>query len=284
MNKLTLIAPAKINIGLNIVSKRTDGFHNLETFFYPINDLYDEITFEKNDEVIFDSNNELLVIDASNLVLKAFGLIEKLAQQNINVKIYLEKNIPIGAGLGGGSSNAACTLLGLNKLFDLNLSLDVLHALALQLGSDVPFFIESKPAIGYSRGEILKKTHTKIDYPILIVNPGIHISTKEAFQNIIPRKPAFDYDYFAQTQNIDFNFINDKLTNDFEPNVMGTYSEIKEIKESMIDAGALFSLMSGTGSTVYGIFENSEQAQKVLENLPSSYFKFLSHEVFSTNE
>ena len=277
MKRLTLNAPAKINLGLNIVSKRNDGFHNLETFFYPIYDLHDKIIFEINNNFIFDSNNSDLVRDPDNLILKAHSLVEKHINKKLPIKITLVKNIPIGAGLGGGSSDAAATLLGLNEIFELDLSLKKLNQLALQLGSDVPFFITAKPAVGYSRGEILHISEMYIDKPMLIVNPGIHISTKIAFQNITPKETSFSYKYFLENDKIDFSYLSKYLKNDFEGYAFSKFQPIKEIKELMKLNGALFTLMSGTGSTVYGIFDNYGFAENVLEKLPDNYFTFLSH-------
>jgi 4-diphosphocytidyl-2-C-methyl-D-erythritol kinase len=276
MERLTLNAPAKINLGLNIVSKREDGFHNLETFFYPLYDLNDQLIFEKNNNFIFDSNNSDLVKDPDNLILRAHSIIENYIKKKLPIKIKLIKNIPIGAGLGGGSSDAAATLLGLNEIFELNIPLNKLSQLALQLGSDVPFFIAAKPAVGYSRGEILSISEMYIDKPILIVNPGIHISTKQAFQNIEPNESSFNYNYFLENDKIDFQYLSKFLTNDFEKYVFSTYQEIEGIKEIMKSNDSLFTLMSGTGSTVYAIFENYGKAEKVLDKLPTNYFTFLS--------
>jgi len=276
MKKLTLNAPAKINIGLNIVSKREDGFHNLETFFYPIYDLHDVLIFERCDNFIFDSDNSDLIKDPNNLVIRAHTLLEELVKRKLPIHIQLLKNIPIGAGLGGGSSDAAATLVGLNEFFELNIKLEKLNELALQLGSDVPFFIKSKPAIGYSRGEILKQTQTEINKPILIVNPGIHISTKEAFVHIAPKENKFDYKYFQTVEEPDYNYLQKNISNDFEEFVFNKYPEIKEIKDKMIDAGALFCAMSGTGSTVYGVFDDDDKLKTILTELPLNYFSFVS--------
>ncbi|MBK7106753.1 MAG: 4-(cytidine 5'-diphospho)-2-C-methyl-D-erythritol kinase [Ignavibacteriae bacterium] len=276
MKKLILNSPAKINFGLNIINKRNDGFHNLQTFFYPIYDLCDKITFEHSNNFIFDSNNIDLVKDSSNLIQRAVSSIEELIKRKLNVKIYLEKIIPIGAGLGGGSSNAASTLMGLNEMFELKISDEKLHQIALELGSDVPFFINSKPAVGSSRGEILEISQNYIDKVILIINPKIHISTKDAFSNIQPKPSNFDYNYFLNSEEIDFNFLRNNLINDFENYVFNKYSEIKNIKNEMYNNGAVFSLMSGTGSTVYGVFENIEQAKIVYNLFPKEYFKFIS--------
>jgi len=276
MDKLTLNAPAKINIGLNIVSKRADGFHNLETYFYPIYDLHDKLIFENNNNFIFDSNNNELLRDPDNLVIKAHTIIEDCVKRKLPLKISLIKNIPIGAGLGGGSSDAAAALLGLNEFFNLEIGLVKLHELALILGSDVPFFLKSKPAIGYSRGDILTQVNSYIEHPILIVNPGIHISTRDVFRNIIPSESKFNYQYFNENSKIDYMYLREELVNDFEKYVFQTYPEIKDIKQLMIDSGALFSLMSGTGSTVYGIFESIEKIKKVSSLISQDYFRFIS--------
>ncbi len=276
MDKLTLNSPAKINIGLSIVSKRDDGFHNLETFFYPIYDLHDKIIFEFSNNYIFDSNNRSLVQDPDNLVSRAHSLLEEFANKKIPIKITLVKNIPIGAGLGGGSSNAASTLVGINEMFNLGIKEKELMKLALQLGSDVPFFIKSKPAIGKSRGEILTQCNTYFENTIVIVNPGIHVSTKEAFTNIKPKASEFNYDYFLEREKIDYDFLRKNISNDFEKYIFIKYNEIESIKNLFYENGALFSLMSGTGSTVYGIMKDEKDAEKVLKELPGYYFKFIS--------
>jgi 4-diphosphocytidyl-2-C-methyl-D-erythritol kinase len=276
MEILTLNAPAKINLGLNIVSKRNDGFHNIETFFYPITGLHDKLIFEKSNHFIFDSNNNDLNKDPDNLIHKAHSLIEELINKKLPVKITLVKTIPIGAGLGGGSSDAAATLLGLNEFFNLEIGIKNLNELALKLGSDVPFFIKSKPAVGYSRGEVLSNSNVYIEHPILIVNPGIHISTKDAFANISPKVGEFKYSYFLDNDEVDYSFLKRELTNDFENFVFSSFSSVKNIKQIMIDSDSLFTLMSGTGSTVYGIFESLEDAQRTSDKLPDNYFKFIS--------
>ena len=276
MKRLSLNAPAKINLGLNIVSKRPDGFHNLETFFYPLYDLHDELIFERNDNFIFDSNNSRLIKDPDNLVLKAHTIIENRCNKRLPIKISLIKNIPIGAGLGGGSSDAAATLLGLNEFFELGIKTEELSELALDLGSDVPFFIRSKPSVGYSRGEVLQQSSLYIENPILIINPGIHISTKEAFSNISPEKSQFNYEYFLKSADLNFKFLSENLRNDFEDYIFLEYEEIKKIKSAMLSSGAIYAQMSGTGSTVFGIFNNMNDAEELCESMPDDYFKFIS--------
>ncbi len=277
MEKLKVKSPAKINLGLNIIRKRQDGFHDLETIFYPLN-LYDIINFEKSDNLNFNSNNEQLNEENSNLIIKAIRLLEKISDKRLNVNIYLEKNIPIGAGLGGGSSNAAFTLSAINHLFDLKFTIDQLSNFALELGSDVPYFLNPIPSFAESRGEIISPLKFKINFPIVIVNPGIHISTKWAFENIIPHKSKFSLrDLGDLKSEEDFKKLRLKVFNDFEEVVFRKYTEIQKIKNKFDESGALFSLMTGTGSTVFGIFNKLENANHFCSNLPDKYFKFISY-------
>ncbi|MCL4546988.1 MAG: 4-(cytidine 5'-diphospho)-2-C-methyl-D-erythritol kinase [Bacteroidetes bacterium] len=270
-------APAKINIGLKILSKRPDGFHNLSTLFYPLNDLYDVLTFEPSDRFEFFCDSESAPKDESNLVVKAKKLLSKTTGSIINVKITLDKKIPSQAGLGGGSSDAAATLKSLNELFKLELNHQQLMNLALQLGSDVPFFIDATPSIGKSRGEILHNINLHIDEPMLIVNPMINISTKEAFQNISVHSIAIEYNNFIRNGRLDYAKMREKVENDFEKYVFGKYPEISSIKSLMYENGALFSLMSGSGSTVYGMFSNLESAVLAAQKIPPEYFVFISN-------
>ncbi|MFH1526919.1 MAG: 4-(cytidine 5'-diphospho)-2-C-methyl-D-erythritol kinase [Bacteroidota bacterium] len=276
MNFIQINSPAKINIGLNIVSKRDDGFHNLETLFYPLEFLHDTITFKKSEKFSFVCSKPELQ-DSSNLIVKAVKLLEQKTEKRFNVDIYLQKNIPVGGGLGGGSSNAAAALFAINELFQLNLTYEKLQELSLQLGSDVPFFIKAKPAIGKSRGEILTQVNFSIHFPILIINPGIHISTNEAFKNIVPKINTIKY------EQIEFNNANEikswqgLIRNDFEECIFSKYKEIGRIKNILLENGALFSKMTGTGSTVFGIYENLSDAERIKKLFPESYFRFINH-------
>jgi len=273
LERIEIKAPAKINVGLNIVAKRNDGYHNLETVFYQIYDLYDILTFEKSNQysLTIDNNPEL---EKGNIVTKAVKLLEQKCHREINVKIKLSKKVPIGAGLGGGSSDGAATLKAINELYQLYLSFDELKILALELGSDVPLFLHDYPTIGKSRGEDLLKLELRIEHPILLVNPGIHISTKEAFGNIIPTANKFNY---SDLPKILLSKWNGSVINDFEKGIFKLYPEISEIKNTLINNGALFSLMSGTGSTVYGIFESVEKAKYAEELFSKSYFTFIGN-------
>ena len=277
MKFIEIKAPAKINFGLNIVSKRADGFHNLETIFYPINDLYDIIKIEKSDTFSFSCDNNELETDHNNLVIKAIKLLERIFGKCFLVNIHLEKNIPIGAGLGGGSSDAAATLISLNEMFNLGIKHDQIIDLAMQLGSDVPFFVSAKPAIGTSRGEILKEIDFEINFTIVVINPGIHISTKKAFENISPQPSKYDYFSGRVNRLDDWNFVKEYITNDFEEYVFDAFPEVGKIKEKLYENGALFSLMTGSGSTVYGIFEDNDKAERAVKDLPDNYLKIICH-------
>jgi len=274
LERINIHAPAKINVGLNIIKKRDDGYHNLETIFYQIHDLFDVLTFEKSDKLELILLNEIPDLVNDNIIIKAVELLEEKVEKSLNVKITLRKNIPIGAGLGGGSSDGASTLRAMNKLFDLNLSQDELKTIALELGSDVPLFLHDYPTIGKSRGEDLEKLEFKIDKPILLINPGIHISTKEAFSSIVPKANVFDY---SEIKKFQMSAWNGKVVNDFENSVFKLYPEIAEIKNTLLKNSALFSIMSGTGSTVYGIFESLSKAESVAKIFPKTYFTFVGN-------
>lgn len=277
MKYIEIKAPAKINIGLKVLSKREDGFHNLSTLFYPINDLYDTLIFEKSNYFSFLCDAENIPKDNSNLIVKAKNILEIETNKKINVMIKLIKRIPTEAGLGGGSSDAATTLISLNEMFSLGLNYEKLITLSLKLGSDVPFFIKPKPSIGKSRGEILEPIELEIQEPILIVNPKIKVSTKEAFSEIQPFNSEIDYQSLISNGKIDYQLLKEKVTNDFEKNIFSHYPDIKNIKNIMLENGALFSLMTGTGSTVFGIFNNVEEAEKVVQLFPKNYFTFISN-------
>jgi len=277
MKYIEIKAPAKINIGLNILSKRDDGFHNLSTLFYPIVDLFDVLTFELSDQFDFKCNTNIVSNGDSNLVVKAKNLLENICGKKINVKIILEKNIPSQAGLGGGSSDAAATLISLNEMFQLGLDYKKLNELALQLGSDVPFFIKSKPAIGTSRGEILEYVNFEIAEPILIVNPGINISTKEAFQNISANNSNIDFHQFIKKEKLNYDLVRSKVKNDFENYVFEKYPEIENIKLKLYQEGTLFALLSGSGSSVYGIFPDLKSAESAKQHYHKNHFCFLSN-------
>jgi 4-diphosphocytidyl-2-C-methyl-D-erythritol kinase len=251
---LIVFPNCKINLGLNILRKREDGFHDLETFFLPVN-LCDalEIVPSKNKTNLtttgFAAGNS-----EDNLSVKAYHLIKKDYPSLPEVQIHLHKAIPLGAGLGGGSADAAFTLKLINDKFHLNIPEKKLFDYASQLGSDCAFFLLNKPAFAKGRGEILnQKTLSLKEYKIVLVNPGIHISTAEAFKNVRPSIPV------KKIEKIIFQPVETwkhELSNDFEKYVFEAYPDIAQIKEDLYKSGAVYAAMSGSGSTVFGLFEN----------------------------
>ena len=248
----------KINLGLNVVRKRKDGFHNIETVFLPI-PFYDAL------EILPSSNNTTSVTvtglpittDGENLCLKAFRLLKNDFSSLPEIDIQLHKAIPTGAGLGGGSSDAANMLLLLNKKFNLQIQRQQLLDYSLQLGSDCPFFIINKPCLAKGRGEILEEINVSLsDFKIILINPGIHINTSEIFQHIKPTMPAKPIGRIIQQPVSTWK---NELGNDFEKIVFHRHPVIKEIKENLYNHKAIYAAMTGTGSTVFGIFNKTDE-------------------------
>ena len=264
---------SKINIGLNIIGKRNDGYHDIETVFYPIavKDALEIIPSAASDtDIIFTSSGNPISgnID-ENLCVKAYRLLKKDFPEVPSVKMHLHKNIPMGAGLGGGSSDGASVLMLLNKKFDLNISEEKLIEYALILGSDCPFFIKNKPCLAKGRGENLKEINLDLSkYKIMVVHPGIHVNTAEAFAQIDPTNysPAGSLESAIQNDISEWKSL---IKNDFEESVFQKHPEIKEIKNAMYETGAVYTSMSGSGSSVYGIFP---QDMKINIKLPPYYF------------
>jgi 4-diphosphocytidyl-2-C-methyl-D-erythritol kinase len=269
---MTLRAYAKINIGLHILGKRPDGFHNLETIFREV-DLFDEIDLEPHKTLEMNADSILVPIDESNLCLKAALLLQKEKKVKEGVMIHLRKNIPIGAGLGGGSSDAASVLRGLNDLWSLKLSNDQLKAMAGQIGSDVPFFIEGGNAYASGRGEILESFSLEIPYWIALVTPLIHISTPWAYDHLVLQRDGKGSELREKIakQISSPKKLSSVVQNDFEESTMKVYPEIGRIKEQLKDKGAVFSLMSGSGSSVFGFFESEKKASGALSSFPKNY-------------
>ena len=229
MAKIEVKTPAKINIGLYVTEKRQDGYHNIETIYYPVN-IYDRMTFEDSDNFTFSSNTKSLPDDSTNLVIQAKNLLEDYSGEKLNVNIMLEKNIPVGAGLGGGSSDAAASLKTLNEYAGLNLSGNELFDLALRLGSDVPFFLNPCPSFAGGRGEIINPCLLHLDLPLVIVNPGINISTSWAYSQIIPEFPNFKLNKVEALDLSHLKVYSGQILNAFESPVFEKYPAVKEIK------------------------------------------------------
>ncbi len=245
--------PCKINLGLNVISKRPDGYHEIETCFYPVpwTDILeilpsDVLTFTNSGNSIPGKNDDNLCLRAYQLLKSDFNLAP--------VKIHLHKIIPTGAGLGGGSSNAAFTLRLLNTIFNLGLNVNQLRTYAAQLGSDCAFFMEDKPMIGSGRGEVLREAKLKLEEKfIVIVKPTVHISTEEAYRGVKSVFKIVDIkDLIARAT---FESWKNLLVNDFEESVFEMHPLIQEIKNKLYGHGAFYASMSGSGSAIYGIFD-----------------------------
>ncbi len=251
---------AKINIGLYITEKRPDGYHNLETLFYPTK-LYDviEIVENKSSQEPYIWSSSGIAIDGNiedNLCIKAL----KLLKQDFNippVKMHLHKVIPFGAGLGGGSADAAFTLTTLNEMFQLGIRQHKLTQYAAKLGADCAFFIINKPSIATGIGDILKPADINLkDKHLLLVKPEIHISTPEAYSGV---KPKFPNENLQDSLHQSIEKWKDSVVNDFEASVFPNHPTIKKIKDKMYASGATYASMTGSGAAVFGIFENKPE-------------------------
>lgn len=264
---------AKINLGLNITAKRADGYHNLETVFFPIpvTDVLEIVHAEKYTNQgcnLFLYGIAVEGNDEDNLCVRAYHLLKKDFKQLPAVDIHLYKNIPMGAGLGGGSADGAFMLSMLNEKFNLNISRPKLIEYALMLGSDCPFFILNKPCFASGRGEVMEELNINLNgYKMVIVNPGIHVNTKEAFSKITPSLPASSIKDIVKK---DVSEWKELLVNDFEKPVFEIHSSIKEIKEVLYKSGGLYASMTGTGSTVYALFAAETSFDKNI--FPKDYF------------
>lgn len=258
---MILYPNAKINLGLHVVEKRPDGFHNIETVFYPVGwkDMLELVPdpSQENGVSLSVSGIEIPGDTNDNLCAKAYRLIEKDYPMPA-VKAHLHKQVPTGAGLGGGSSDAAFFIRGLNEIFELNLAWGEMHHYAKQLGADCSFFITNKPVLAQGKGDELESIAISLSgYHCLIVHPGIHVSTPEAYRGIVPRKPGKPLqEIIASTDLRDWK---KNLVNDFEQSVFAKYPAISELKSEMYRLGAVYAAMSGSGSAVFGIFENKPE-------------------------
>ncbi len=244
--------PSKINLGLHIVEKRADGYHNLETCFYPVR-WTDILEVIHADSFVFSSTGNTIVgSEDDNLCIRAYRLLKR----DFDIpplKIHLHKIIPMGAGLGGGSSDCAYTLRSINDILELKLSQKQLMAYASELGSDCAFFIQDDPMLGSGRGEVLTKISVDLKGKYLVlVKPDVHVSTAEAYSGIRPQKPDHSIE---EILNSGIESWKGLLKNDFEESVFKKYPKVGQIKEQLYSMGARYSCMSGSGSTVFGIFD-----------------------------
>lgn len=247
---------AKINIGLRVTGKRSDGFHDIETLFYPVN-LCDALEFvvpggKVTDDELTVTGIDIRTQNEKNLVIRAVRKMREKFPVPF-LKIHLHKAIPTGAGLGGGSSDAACILKSINRYFNISLSEEDLRAYALELGSDCPYFIDPSPSIATGRGEKLTAVGSFLEgYNLVLINPGIHISTRDAYLNSTPAVPKKSLKQLIMNDPSEWKKY---IKNDFEDFAFKLYPQIREIKKSLYLSGAVYASMSGSGSSVYGIFD-----------------------------
>lgn len=255
---------AKINLGLNIVEKRPDGYHNLETIFYPIN-LQDALEVTKLDaEVEYElkvSGSPIEGEPENNLVIKAYRLLKKDFPEMAPINIHMYKHIPTGAGLGGGSADAAFMIKLLNEKFKLNLSVEKMEEYASILGADCAFFIQNKPVFASGIGNIFEPINLSLKgYYLVLVKPDIFVSTKDAYADVTPKTPDQS---LKDIIRMPVETWRATMKNDFEHSVFQKYPEIAAIKDKLYDMGAIYASMSGSGSSVFGIFR--EQVEFVDE-------------------
>ena len=273
--ELILRSRAKVNIGLKIQNKRSDGFHNIHTLFQEL-DLHDTITLCRADSGChFFSFFYWLDNSSDNLCVKAWMRMGKLFDIK-GISIHLEKIIPAGSGLGGGSSNAAAILKGINRLYELGLERKELESIASSIGADVPFFIRGGIQLGEGIGEVLTRVNTNIEGTYLLVIPRIHINTAWAFSAykilLQDDKEKVNFKSLIERDNISFKF----FENDFESIIVPSYPKIGSIKDTLRDSSARFASLSGSGSTVYAIFDDEADAKSVESQFSRSHITFIT--------
>lgn len=268
---LSCKAPAKLNLGLHVLRKRPDGYHDLETVFVLI-DWTDRISVAPSDDLALDVDNAILASEEDNLCLKAARLLRLEAGISRGAHINLEKGIPMGAGLGGGSSDAAATLQVLNELWEIGFDEAYLRDLGARIGSDVPVFLHETPAYATGRGEILSTLANPetgeslaIPYWFAVLKPDVHVSTAEAYSSIQPNDTNRP-DLRALVLSLDLARWRSELANDFEPPLVDRHPEIGRAQAILEDAGAGYSAMTGSGSAVFGVFESAEAARVAAED------------------
>lgn len=264
---MLLLPNCKINIGLNIVSKRPDGYHNLETVFFPI-PLRDNLEFKEieNEDVPYRLVSGGVPIEGKpedNLIVKVY--LDMKAEFNLPaLELSLYKNIPMGAGLGGGSSDAAAMMKGLNEAYNLQLSAEDMEKRLAKFGADCPFFVRNKPAYATGIGDELTNCNVSLkDKFIVLVKPDVFVSTKEAYAHVTPKLPAIP---LAEAIKLPIETWKEQIVNDFEQSVFPFHPELPAIKQTLYDMGAVYASMSGSGSTMYGIFNRpTPEANEVFD-------------------
>ena len=263
MEWFSLRSYAKINLGLLLLGKRDDGYHDIATVFQQI-DLHDHISFRKiASSIRITSSNPTLPLDENNLVYKSCRLFQKAQGITEGLEVHIQKHIPIGGGLGGGSSNAAATLVAMNHLWKTNLSLAELLEMAIKIGSDVPFFLQGGIALGRGRGEILTPIQWPADWWIVLICPGIHVSSSWAYRQA--KIALTKEEKFTKFRSIFKRYsphtLRTMLINELEGVVFQRHPILQEIKKQLYQRDAFYASMSGSGSSVYGLFSHRAQAE-----------------------
>ena len=252
------------------MGKRDDGFHELCTLFQTVS-LHDLLTFAESDEIIFTCDNQAIPIDETNLVVKAARVLRDKYAVKRGARIHLEKRIPAPGGLGGGSSNSAVTLIGLAKLWEIEIGYEELLKIGREIGSDVPFFFYGGTAMGTGRGSEITPVKDLAEKFLLIVAPSVDVSTLEAFARLnaahLTNFGSKSILSVCRNEAENFSFRQAHLKNDFEPSVFAIQPEIERVKEKLLELGAVQSLLSGSGASVYAVFEKEETRQATLKAL-----------------
>ncbi len=271
-------APAKINARLEVTGKRPDGYHDIFSIMIPV-ELFDNIEIRPNStgQINIKSTGYFVPQDPTNLICKAVKIFnEKTSVERKGVDIMLEKNIPVAAGLGGGSSDAASTLLALNQLHSFPLENADLHELAVRLGADVPFFLNAEPSIATGIGEILERIDNWPEFWYLIITPQIKISTAWVYQNYKMELTSNEYDYIRKSLKKDDIIISKLLKNDLEKVTCASFPVIPKLKRKIVEAGAEGAMMSGSGPSVFGVFLSHEKAISAMELLITDDLRHIS--------
>ncbi|WP_270647038.1 4-(cytidine 5'-diphospho)-2-C-methyl-D-erythritol kinase [Paeniclostridium hominis] len=276
MNSIDLKSRAKINLSIDVLGKRDDGYHIVEMIMQTI-DLYDNLKITKieGDFIKIKSDSEDIPLNQDNIVYKAAYILKKRFDIKDGVEISIQKNIPVAAGMAGGSSNAAAVLVGLNKVWNLGMSESELKEIGLQLGADVPFCITGGSALAQGIGEELTNIHGLSEgVNILVCKPDIFVSTKEVYQSLdmnkVQKRPE-NQKLIESLKNDDIKYVSENMVNVLEEVTASKYKEIKQIEATMMKNKALGSMMSGSGPTVFGLFDNKEYAIKAKEELLIDY-------------
>lgn len=287
MDRVILRAYAKINIGLNIISRRQDGYHNIETVFQQI-DLFDQIVVKRISEfdILIRSDNLQVPTDHNNLCYKAARLIQQATGIREGIEIEIHKRIPIGSGLGGGSSNAAAILKGLRQLWQFQIDAEDLQKLALKVGADVPFFLDGGTALATGIGEKLTSLVLPFNFQCLLIYPNIEISSTWAYKNfnfvLTKTKKSIKLSKIF-SQQLPVWDLKNLISNDLEEVVFQHYPLLSKMKQLLYCNGAFFASMSGSGSTIYGLFKNYTDAVVVMRSIPKPYLIILAKPMITKN-